>query len=73
MRLAVRGSRSLALEAWCLQLAASFLVFCNNLDDAIQMPLVLAITHGRHRPVPACATVAALVALFRCRAAGVVR
>ena len=27
--------RGLALDAWGLRLDASFLVFCNNLDDAI--------------------------------------
>ena len=64
--------RGLALDAWGLRLGASFLVFCNNLDDARQMSLVLAITYGRYRPVPACAAISALVALFRGRAAGVV-
>ena len=64
--------RGLALDAWGLRLDASFLVFCNNLDDARQMSLVFTITHGRDGPVPACAAAFAFIALSRCRAAGVV-
>ena len=55
LRLVVRGSRSLALEAWGVALSSSFFIYF----------LVFAIAHGRYSPGPARSTAAALVALLR--------
>ncbi len=56
LRLVVRGSRSLALEAWCLGLSSSFIF------------LVFWVCDIAHAPVPACSAVTAAVALIHGRA-----
>jgi len=61
LRLAVRGSRSLALEAWRLGLSSSFFIYF----------LVFAIAHSLNFSRPAGSAASALVALFGRGAAGV--
>ena len=70
------GHRSLALDAWCLDLVACGLAL--EPPTSSQVPwilnwlavLVFTICHVCYVSVPACAAALTLIILFRCRARG---
>ena len=55
------------LGAWSLRLAASFLIFCNNLDDTRRRSLVFTVNYPGYVSVPTLPAAAALATLRRCR------